>query len=121
MVRNMSIVVIDSDGNERAVHRVTYGSKLHVDEGDAVKRGQRIAEWDPYTRPMLAEVDGVVDFEDLVDGLLFRKGRRGNRYHQACRHRLAFFAAWRGSQAGDCDQGRQRASSKNAARMAMPA
>jgi len=68
MVRNMSIVVIDSDGNERAVHRVTYGSKLHVDEGDKVKRGQRIAEWDPYTRPMLAEVDGVVAFEDLVDG-----------------------------------------------------
>jgi DNA-directed RNA polymerase subunit beta' len=77
MVRNMSIVVIDSDGNERAVHRVTYGSKLHVDEGDAVKRGQRMAEWDPYTRPMLAEVDGVVDFEDLVDGVPFRKGRRG--------------------------------------------
>ncbi|MEP0236312.1 MULTISPECIES: DNA-directed RNA polymerase subunit beta' [Pseudomonadota] len=68
MVRNMSIVVTDSDGNERAVHRVTYGSKLHVDEGDSVKRGQRIAEWDPYTRPMLSDVDGVVDFEDLVDG-----------------------------------------------------
>ncbi|MTI42148.1 DNA-directed RNA polymerase subunit beta' [Roseibium hamelinense] len=68
MVRNMSIVVTDSDGNERAVHRITYGSKLHVDDGDAVKRGQRIAEWDPYTRPMLAEVDGVVDFEDLIDG-----------------------------------------------------
>ncbi|WP_153768573.1 DNA-directed RNA polymerase subunit beta' [Labrenzia sp. CE80] len=68
LVRNMSIVVTDSDGNERAVHRVTYGSKLHVDEGDKVKRGQRIAEWDPYTRPMLSDVDGVVDFEDLVDG-----------------------------------------------------
>ncbi|MEP3122367.1 MAG: DNA-directed RNA polymerase subunit beta' [Nisaea sp.] len=68
LVRNMSIVVTDSDGNERAVHRVTYGSKLHVDEGDNVKRGQRIAEWDPYTRPMLSDVDGVVDFEDLVDG-----------------------------------------------------
>ncbi|MEJ8475573.1 DNA-directed RNA polymerase subunit beta' [Roseibium algae] len=68
MVRNMSIVVTDSDGNERAVHRATYGSKLHVDEGDSVKRGQRIAEWDPYTRPMLSDVAGVVDFEDLVDG-----------------------------------------------------
>ncbi|WP_106755152.1 DNA-directed RNA polymerase subunit beta' [Pannonibacter carbonis] len=68
MVRNMSMVVVDSDGNERAVHRITYGSKLHVDDGDAVKRGQRIAEWDPYTRPMLSEVDGVVDFEDLLDG-----------------------------------------------------
>jgi len=63
------VVIIDADGNERAVHRIAYGSKLHVDEGDAVKRGQRIAEWDPYTRPILSEVDGVVDSEDLVEGV----------------------------------------------------
>ncbi|MEP3275538.1 MAG: DNA-directed RNA polymerase subunit beta' [Stappiaceae bacterium] len=68
MARNMSMVIVDEEGNERAVHRVTYGSKLHADEGDMVKRGQRIAEWDPYTRPILSEVDGAVDFEDVVDG-----------------------------------------------------
>ncbi|MTI15698.1 DNA-directed RNA polymerase subunit beta' [Rhodobacteraceae bacterium RKSG542] len=68
MARNMSIQIIDSDGNERASHRLTYGSKLHVDEGDEVKRGQRLAEWDPYTRPILSEVGGKVSFEDLVDG-----------------------------------------------------
>ena len=39
-----------------------------VDEGDTIKRGQRIAEWDPYTRPILTEIDGVVGYEDLVDG-----------------------------------------------------
>jgi DNA-directed RNA polymerase subunit beta' len=69
MARNMAVVITDGDGNERAVHRIAYGSKLHVDEGDEVKRGQRIAEWDPYTRPMLAEVDGIVDSEDLVEGV----------------------------------------------------
>ena len=69
MARNMAIVITDSDGNERAVHRVTYGSKLHVDDGDTVKRGQRLAEWDPYTRPILTEVDGIVDSEDLVEGV----------------------------------------------------
>ena len=47
---------------------MAYGAKLLVNEGDEVKRGQRIAEWDPYTRPVLAEVDGEVAFEDLVDG-----------------------------------------------------
>ena len=47
---------------------MTYGAKLRVDDGAEVKRGQRIAEWDPYTRPILAEVDGEVAFEDLVDG-----------------------------------------------------
>ncbi len=33
-----------------------------------IKRGQRIAEWDPYTRPVLTEADGTVGFEDLVEG-----------------------------------------------------
>ena len=45
-----------------------YGARLKVDEGDKVKRGQRIAEWDPFTRPILTEVDGVIGFEDLVEG-----------------------------------------------------
>jgi DNA-directed RNA polymerase subunit beta' len=68
MGRNMAIAVADQDGTERAVHRVQYGSRLHVDEGDKVKRGQRIAEWDPYTRPMMTEVEGTIGFEDLVEG-----------------------------------------------------
>ena len=68
MGRNVTIAILDNDGKERATHRVTYGAKLRVDDGAEVKRGQRIAEWDPYTRPILAEVDGEVAFEDLVDG-----------------------------------------------------
>ena len=68
MGRNVALAILDGDGKERSVHKVTYGAKLLVHEGDDVKRGQRIAEWDPYTRPVLAEVDGEVAFEDLVDG-----------------------------------------------------
>jgi DNA-directed RNA polymerase subunit beta' len=67
--RNMFIIVSDEQGNEAAVHRVTYGSRLLVEDGDMVRRGQRMAEWDPYTRPILAEVEGKVAFEDLVDGV----------------------------------------------------
>jgi DNA-directed RNA polymerase subunit beta' len=68
MARNVAIVVEGPDGTERAVHRVQYGARLKVDEGDKIKRGQRIAEWDPYTRPILTEIDGTVAFEDLVEG-----------------------------------------------------
>ncbi|RYE10417.1 MAG: DNA-directed RNA polymerase subunit beta' [Hyphomicrobiales bacterium] len=68
MARNVAIAILDQDGKERSVHKVAYGAKLLISEGDEVKRGQRIAEWDPYTRPVLAEVDGEVAFEDLVDG-----------------------------------------------------
>jgi DNA-directed RNA polymerase subunit beta' len=69
MGRNMQLVIVDRDGTERAVNRIVYGARMLVDEGDTVTRGQRLAEWDPYTRPILTEVDGVVGFEDLVDRL----------------------------------------------------
>jgi DNA-directed RNA polymerase subunit beta' len=68
MGRNVSVVITGPDGTERAVHRLQYGSRLKVDEGDQIKRGQRIAEWDPYTRPILTEVEGTIGFEDLVEG-----------------------------------------------------
>jgi DNA-directed RNA polymerase subunit beta' len=68
MARNVAVVIVGADGVERAVHRVQYGARLKVDEGDKIKRGQRIAEWDPYTRPILTETSGVVGYEDLVDG-----------------------------------------------------
>jgi DNA-directed RNA polymerase subunit beta' len=68
MGRNIVVAVLDPDGSERAVHRIQYGARLRVDDDDMVKRGQRIAEWDPYTRPVLTEVEGTVAFEDLVEG-----------------------------------------------------
>ncbi|WP_019223781.1 DNA-directed RNA polymerase subunit beta' [Bartonella rattaustraliani] len=69
MGRNMAVLIKDETGKERVVHRVSYGSHVFVDDGDIVKRGQRIAEWDPYTRPILTEVEGYVGFEDMIDGL----------------------------------------------------
>jgi DNA-directed RNA polymerase subunit beta' len=69
MGRNTILVVVDQDGTERAVHRLPYGTHLRVDDGAQVKRGDRLAEWDPYTRPVLTEIEGTVDFEDLVEGV----------------------------------------------------
>jgi DNA-directed RNA polymerase subunit beta' len=67
MGRNISIAIVGADGTERATHRVQYGSRLRVDDGDTVKRGQRLADWDPYTRPIVTEVAGTVQYEDLVE------------------------------------------------------
>jgi DNA-directed RNA polymerase subunit beta' len=69
MGRNTSIVILDEDGTERAVHRLPYGTHLRVEDGIKVQRGDRLAEWDPYTRPVLTEIEGAVDFEDLVEGV----------------------------------------------------
>jgi DNA-directed RNA polymerase subunit beta' len=65
--RNMSVAIVGPDGADRAVHRIVYGAKVRIDDGDQIKRGQRIAEWDPYTRPIVTEVDGEIAFEDLVE------------------------------------------------------
>src|SRR5262249_8740341 len=68
MGRSIVVAVVDADGTERAVHRIQNGARMRVEDGEKVKRGQRIAEWDPYTRPILTEVEGTVGFEDLVEG-----------------------------------------------------
>src|SRR4029078_3824654 len=68
MVRNMVVAVLDPDGTERAVHRIQYGARMLIEDGPQIKRGQRIAEWDPSTRPILTEVEGTIGLEDLVEG-----------------------------------------------------
>ncbi|MAU62484.1 DNA-directed RNA polymerase subunit beta' [Parvibaculum sp.] len=73
MGRNVQVLIMDEHGTERASHKLIYGSRLRVDEGDSIARGQRIAEWDPYTMPILTEVNGTVEFEDLVDGVSIRE------------------------------------------------
>jgi DNA-directed RNA polymerase subunit beta' len=73
MSRTMSIVIVDQSGKELSTHKVQYGARLHVDEGDEVKRGTKLAQWDPYTRPILTEVTGKVEFEDLIEGASVRE------------------------------------------------
>ena len=72
MGRNTEVVLLDKQGRERANHRLPYGAKLLVAEGDKIKRGTKLAEWDPYTAPIITEKDGVVLYGDLVEGLSIR-------------------------------------------------
>ncbi len=72
MSRNL-MVTIQVDGKDRESYKPPYGARLRVKEGDKVKRGQRLAEWDPYTTPIITEVAGKVRLEDLVDGLSVRE------------------------------------------------
>jgi len=73
MGRNVQVQVIDEHGQERSTNKLSYGSRLRVDEGDKIDRGDRIAEWDPYTMPLLTEVNGVIEFEDLVEGMSIKE------------------------------------------------
>jgi DNA-directed RNA polymerase subunit beta' len=69
MSRNVTVKIVDGNGLERAAHKLAYGSRLRVEEGQEVSRGDRLAEWEPYAIPILTELDGVVSFEDLVEGV----------------------------------------------------
>ena len=73
MGRNTELVLVDENGREKARHRVPYGAKLLADEGAQVKRGQRIAEWDPYTLPIITEREGTARYLDLVEGVSVRE------------------------------------------------
>ncbi len=72
MARNTEIVLYDEDDRERASCRVPYGARLRVDDGHRVTKGDRMAEWDPYTLPIIAGKEGVAHYADLVDGVSMR-------------------------------------------------
>jgi len=71
--RNMKLIIQDEHGEERASHKLGYGSKLFVKEGQAISRGDKLFEWDPYTLPIIAEKTGVAKYVDLVAGLAVRE------------------------------------------------
>jgi DNA-directed RNA polymerase subunit beta' len=72
MSRACEILVIDDRGNERARHKVPYGARLILDDNDLVQKGQKIADWDPYTMPIIAEKSGKIVFQDIIDGISIR-------------------------------------------------
>ena len=69
MSRNCEIVLVDEKGRERARFRVPYGARLLADEGATVTRNQKLAEWDPYTLPIITERDGKLEYLDLIEGV----------------------------------------------------
>src|SRR3990167_8380793 len=68
LARNGELAVIDAEGREREIHKVPYGTMLMHKEGAKVKAGDRLAEWDPFTLPIITETSGVVKYQDLVEG-----------------------------------------------------
>jgi DNA-directed RNA polymerase subunit beta' len=68
LARGGEIVVLDNEGRERAMHRVPYGTHLLHENGASIKQGERLAEWDPFTLPVITDKAGVVRYQDLVDG-----------------------------------------------------
>ena len=73
MNRNGELAIVDETGRERERYPVIYGAKVKVDENQVIKSGDLIAEWDPYTIPILTEVSGRVKFGDIVEGVTMQE------------------------------------------------
>ncbi|MGY4396947.1 DNA-directed RNA polymerase subunit beta' [Sphingomonas sp. UYAg733] len=66
--RSGEVAIVDMDGRERAVHRIPYGAYVMYDDGHIVSKGDRLAEWDPFTMPVITENPGIVKYVDLIEG-----------------------------------------------------
>lgn len=73
MNRQGSVIVQDDKGRERERYSVIYGAKLMVSEGQKIKPGHKMVEWDPFTFAILTEGGGKVVFKDIVEKITMKE------------------------------------------------
>ncbi|MCA1933700.1 MAG: DNA-directed RNA polymerase subunit beta', partial [Calditerrivibrio sp.] len=66
--RNGVLQIVDKSGRVLEKFIVTYGTRLNVSQGQEVKQGTMLAEWDPYASVILTEFQGKVAFGDIIEG-----------------------------------------------------
>jgi DNA-directed RNA polymerase subunit beta' len=71
--RNGEVLIVDDNQRERERHKVPYGATLAVADGQTVKAGTVLANWDPHTRPIITEYTGRVKFENVEEGVTVAK------------------------------------------------
>jgi DNA-directed RNA polymerase subunit beta' len=72
--RLAELKIVDKNTNiTLSTHPIPYGSKLYVKNGQEIRKGKLICEWDPFNGVIITEFDGTVEFENLIDGLTFRE------------------------------------------------
>ena len=73
MNRTGELIVRDIQGRPREHYELVYGARLKVREGETAEIGETLVEWDPYTRSILTEHSGTVQFEEIVKGVTFEE------------------------------------------------
>ncbi|MCP4355573.1 MAG: DNA-directed RNA polymerase subunit beta' [Proteobacteria bacterium] len=72
MSRNTEVVITEGE-KVLETFKIDYGSDLKVKDGDEIKAGETLAQWDPFTKPILVELSGKVQFMDITDGLTMKE------------------------------------------------
>ncbi|MFP3869992.1 MAG: DNA-directed RNA polymerase subunit beta' [Syntrophobacteria bacterium] len=73
MNRHGEITIVGEAGRERERYQVIYGAKVKVADGQEVNSNTLLAEWDPFTIPILTEASGTVKFGDIVEGVTMQE------------------------------------------------
>ena len=73
MNRQSELVIIDDIGRERERYGLQYGAQLMVQDGQHVKAGQLLSEWDPFSMPIVTEVSGVVKYGDIIEAVTMQE------------------------------------------------
>jgi DNA-directed RNA polymerase subunit beta' len=67
------LILKDDDGRVRSRFQVPLGAELQVADKQVIKKGDRLFTWDPYTTPIIADVNGIVRFRDIVEDETIRE------------------------------------------------
>src|SRR4051794_8299751 len=73
IARSGEVMIHDDNGRERERHKVPYGATLQAKDGDVVKAGKILAQWDATSRPIITEYAGTVKFENVEEGVTVAK------------------------------------------------
>jgi len=71
--RNSSLSILDDKNKEKAKHRLPFGCKLKFENNKKIKASDVLAEWDPFTLPIVAQTDGHIVLKDLEEGVTTRQ------------------------------------------------
>ena len=88
--RNGEVQLLDDRGRELDRYSIPVGAEMKVGDGSEVKAGDSLCTWDPHNVPILAEADGVVRYEDLLEGKTLRlekDARHGSTRAQVTEHK----------------------------------
>ncbi|OIQ51223.1 DNA-directed RNA polymerase subunit beta' [Pseudodesulfovibrio hydrargyri] len=73
--KSCQVGIVDEQGREREKYVLPSGARLLVDEGQEVKKGTPLAEWDPYMEPFIVDVSGTIKFKDIIEGKTVQEDR----------------------------------------------
>ncbi|HFL8819557.1 MAG TPA: DNA-directed RNA polymerase subunit beta' [Candidatus Azoamicus sp. OHIO2] len=73
VARSGKINVLDLNGKEKEQHKIPYGAIINISDKTKVKNGDIIAQWDPHNYPVISEIDGVIKYVNLIEGVTIKK------------------------------------------------